>query len=243
MNEKTMIKMLFICDDDELQGNALAKQIKALKPELMVQVFTDPKPMLQALEQAIAPPIIIMDILLKNGQDGIQSARAIHQKFPDSPVIFVSSFLEKACDVYEAEHCYFVYKPQMSEKLPLALEKGLQILENQPAKITFHDGQSTYRLRPDDILCIERTRRTTLITIKDSVLQVREDSAALESLLPSQFVRCHRNYYVNLARITNLKPGDLELENGLHVPVSRRLFGQVSDQFHDWLSSCGDSIV
>lgn len=238
-----MSKTLFICDDDKSQGDLLARMAKTLKSDLLIEVFTDPEPMIQALEQAEHAPMIIMDIVLKDGKDGIQAARSIHQKFPDSPVIFVSSFLEKACDVYEAEHFYFVYKPQMKEKLPLALQKGLQILESRPSRIALHEGKNVIRLRQDDILCIERTRRTTLITTKDSVVQVDEDPARLEPLLSSHFVRCHRNYFVNLAKITNLKSGDIELENGLHVPVSRRLFGEVSDRFHEWLSSCGDSIV
>jgi len=29
-------------------------------------------------------------------------------------IIFMSYFLEKACDVYEVEHCYFVYKPLLT---------------------------------------------------------------------------------------------------------------------------------
>lgn len=59
-------------------------------------------------------------------------------------------------------------------------------------------------------------------------------SASLEQIaqeLPSeQFVYCHRSIVVNLERVRSLATGELTLDDGTKLPVSRRRQAQLREQ-------------
>lgn len=234
---------LLICDDSRNQIEILEKLIESISDRFEIQCFTNSEALQEELKLYEEPVILLMDIVLKNGEDGIEAAKQIHQISPDSPIIFMSAYLEKAFDVYEAEHCYFIYKPMLKEKLPAALAKAQNLL-NQPSYLVLHEASHLVRLRLDEILCIDRSRRMSMVTTPTKVYQVRESRKELEDRLPNDtFIQCHRNYTVNLAKIRQLSMDQIELENGLLVPVSRRKHPAVSQAFHLWLSRFGEEIL
>ncbi len=234
---------LLICDDSRQQIERIEKLIESFSEEFEIQSFTNPKALLEELKLYGEPVIILMDIVLKNGEDGIGAAKRIHEISPDSPIIFLSAYLEKAFDVYEAEHCYFVYKPMLEEKLPSALAKAKKILKKKPF-LVLHETGRIIHLRIDEIFCIDRSRRMVMVTTSAKVYQVKESRKELEDRLPDDvFCQCHRNYTVNLAKIRQLSMDQIELENGLLVPVSRRKHPAVSKAFHLWLSRFGEDIL
>ncbi|MBF0579646.1 response regulator transcription factor [Erysipelotrichaceae bacterium RD49] len=234
---------LLICDDSGNQIRNVEQLIETFSDSYDIQGFTNTEALLEELATFGQPAIILLDIVLKNGEDGIETAKRIHALSPDSPIIFISAYLEKVFDVYEAEHCYFVYKPIMTEKLPAALAKAQRIL-SQSSFMVLHETSQLVRLRTDEILCIDRSRRMSMVTTATKVYQVKESRKELEERLPvDSFIQCHRNYTVNLAKIRQLSSDQIELENGLLVPVSRRKHSSVATAFHSWLSRFGEEIL
>ncbi|WP_276813415.1 LytR/AlgR family response regulator transcription factor [Faecalibaculum rodentium] len=237
MEEKRKTELI-LCEDDDLQRQNLARTISAMAPDLTVTELRDAAGLQRFLQKPLYEPghrIYLMDIVLGNGENGIDLARFIHRIDPNAPIIFMSAYLEKSCEVYEVEHCYFIYKPQKEQRLKAALAKAMKQLEEQPQPLVIHDGTAVYRIDPSAILCMERVRRCTYITCRNRILKAREDLEELLKHLPDTFVQCHRSYVVNFAMTSAFYGTEFEMANGLHIPVSRARQQEIRQAYSGFL--------
>jgi hypothetical protein len=105
-----------------------------------------------------------------------------------------------------------------------------QLIQTPGQTLTFdiRDGAKLTRVRLSDILAITSAGNYVEFALQDGRrLLMRSPLSALESDLEGRgFVRTHRSWLVNSARVTALKPegsGDYEISlGGLDVPLSRR---------------------
>lgn len=105
-----------------------------------------------------------------------------------------------------------------------------QLIQTPGQTLTFdiRDGAKLTRVRLSDILAITSAGNYVEFALEDGRrLLMRKSLSALESDLEGRgFVRIHRSWLVNAARVTALKPegsGDYEISLGdLEVPLSRR---------------------
>jgi len=105
-----------------------------------------------------------------------------------------------------------------------------QLIQTPGQTLTFdiRDGAKLTRVRLSDILAITSAGNYVEFALQDGRrLLMRSPLSALESDLEGRgFVRTHRSWLVNSARVTALKPegsGDYEISLGsLAVPLSRR---------------------
>jgi DNA-binding LytR/AlgR family response regulator len=97
-----------------------------------------------------------------------------------------------------------------------------------PAFFDIRDGARLTRVRIDEILAVTSADNYVEFVLADGRrLMMRKALSAIESELASRgFLRTHRSWLVNAARMTALKPegsGDYKVELGsLTVPLSRR---------------------
>ena len=97
-----------------------------------------------------------------------------------------------------------------------------------PATFDIRDGAKVTRVALSDILAVTSAGNYVEFALADGRrLLMRSPLSALESDLEGRgFVRTHRSWLVNAARVTGLKPegsGDYEISLGsLEVPLSRR---------------------
>jgi hypothetical protein len=105
-----------------------------------------------------------------------------------------------------------------------------QLIQTPGQTLTFdiRDGARLTRVRLSEILAITSAGNYVEFALQDGRrLLMRSPLSALESDLEGRgFVRTHRSWLVNAARVTALKPegsGDYEISlGGLDVPLSRR---------------------
>ncbi|HJV40751.1 LytTR family DNA-binding domain-containing protein [Caulobacter sp.] len=113
----------------------------------------------------------------------------------------------------------------------LALRRSAQKPDEPPAlPATFdiQDGARLIRVPVAEILAVRSAGNYVEFLLTDSRRPLMRSSlsAVLEALAPRGFVRTHKSWLVNKARVTGLKPegsGDYAVElGGLDVPLSRR---------------------
>jgi DNA-binding LytR/AlgR family response regulator len=115
----------------------------------------------------------------------------------------------------------------------LALRRGGQKLAQPPAPAApavfdIHDGARMIRVPVSEILAVRSAGNYAEFVLADGRRPLTRASlgAVLDSLAPHGFVRSHKSWLVNPARVTGLKPegsGDFAIELGdLEVPLSRR---------------------
>lgn len=68
--------------------------------------------------------LAIMDISI--GEDnGVQIIKSIHEKYPHIKVIYLTSYIKYAEDVFETNPVYFLVKPIKDERLFAAIDRAI----------------------------------------------------------------------------------------------------------------------
>ena len=63
-------------------------------------------------------------------------AQSMKQYAPFCQIIFLSSYLSYATEVYETEHIYFILKSQLHQRIGPALHQALTALGDRSVQIT-----------------------------------------------------------------------------------------------------------
>lgn len=144
-------------------------------------------------------------------------------------ILFLSAFQAVA----------FVESIRDNEKGMLARRHLEQLLarketKQDPPLIARHSGRLE-RFQIADILALEAAGDyVNLRLVSGREVLLSASLSELESNLPSRFLRVHRSHIVNADKIVSLKPassgtGELTLEEGATVPVSRRSMPTLKD--------------
>jgi len=227
------MRYIAICDDEpvHLEYTQTLVQKTLLPPLFEIDSFSDAESLLRTMETGdYSPDIAILDIRM-DGLNGIELAKKLNKLAPGCKIIFLTSFLDYATEVYEAEHVYFVLKSEMSQRLGSALQKALE--EPLPfGSIQVKQAKGTILISVNRILFLEREGRKTRIQTEDQEFWVSQTpQELLQDLPPAQFIRCHQSYWVQTQKILALKNNDFYLQNDYRIPLSRTYRQKAKEQF------------
>lgn len=218
-----------ICEDEEKIAEWLERVI-AERYEADIRRCT-PQELLKKAQEGPSgyPDILILDIKLGE-QNGIELAKRIQEVNSQVQIIFITGYTEYVSDVFETRPVYLLLKPLQEEKLYAALEKaiaelisiGQQVLElamrERILRLPYQEIQ--YVESDGRYLYIHQNYRTDRVTMKLSELM---------KLLPESFLCCHQSYVVNMDKILKFSGKEIELQNGVVMPVSRSRYQKVKD--------------
>lgn len=222
-----------ICDDEPLHRERLAQSVQnhlnGQTAEL--RLFASPAALLQEIsDHGYTPGIAIVDIQMDE-MSGIELARRINEVLPQCAVIFVTSYLGFATDVYETEHAYFILKSEFDRRIGAALQKALT---RKPLPVLHCPVTHGYRNIPcSQVLCMERILRWTKLTLLDGSEDWTPLTPAelLDADSAQQFIRCHQSYWVNFQQIETMENDCFWLPGGLRIPISRTYRSAAREQF------------
>ena len=100
-----------ICDDERIQRRHTAELIDSALAARSADIscFDSSEALLQAVVSGYAPDIAVLDIQMGE-MDGISLAKRLNALTPSCRIIFVTSYLAFATEVYSTEHVYFILK-------------------------------------------------------------------------------------------------------------------------------------
>lgn len=212
-----------ICDDDPLMLERLTRMIReTLSGHYDAEICTaGSAEQLLAMEQVFH--VVVLDIQLPESS-GIELARQLMKKNPHCRVIFVSGFVCYVSDVYDVPHLCLVLKDQLAHQLPRFLLRAAAAAAVEAGqRLALREKGAPSDILLEDICCMERQGHWTYISMQDGTrYRTREK---LDELLrrtgSPAFCRSHISYAVNLRYVKAIAKGQLTLQNGLTVPVSR----------------------
>lgn len=180
--------------------------------------------MWRRVEEGWLPQIAILDIEME-GENGILLAKRLNKKVPDCRIIFLTSYIDYAPEVYETQHIWFVVKNRADEYFEPAMNKALESLDKDnataPAILIRENGRKI--LVPiRDILYIGKVGRKAQIHCLDrEYYDTRRPAQLISESLDKYFLRCHQGYWVNFQMIKELDHEEFVLQEGTHIPISR----------------------
>ena len=227
---------IVICEDDPKQNAYIKKSIEQVDLPIPVNIcsYMHTEEIDKADIDKTIPTIFLMDIVLDK-ENGIEKAIQLHKQFLHSVVIFISAYLEKVTDIYEANHCYFIYKPELDLRLQKALMKAISILQSMQKAISIRSGSKQKIILTKNIVMIERVKRYSYIHTDTEIIRVTEPFEELFSSLSNSFHQCHRSYIINFEHVKEMKRTDFFTDTGLLVPISRAYSKKIQQAFQTYL--------
>ncbi|MGE5927655.1 MAG: LytR/AlgR family response regulator transcription factor [Gemmatimonadota bacterium] len=239
----TALRVL-IADDEPLSRDCVRL---ALAAQPGVEVVAECADGLEAAEAIprLAPDLVFLDVRMP-GLDGFEIIERIGAgRMP--PVVFVTAFDAHAIRAFSTHALDYVLKPFEDARLAAAIERareqiGLRregelgrrlaalVRSAAPPPVTrllVTRGEVSCFVALDDVECLAAERNYVRIHHRGGADLVRRPlDQLLSELDPTRFVRVHRSFAVNLARVREVRPwfsGDCVavLDSGREVRVSR----------------------
>ena len=228
-----------ICDDisDHLQTAAemVKTHMDSAQEKYEIQTFQNADQLLSETKlNAYQPDIAILDIEM-DGESGISLAQKLNALVPLCRIIFLTSYIDYAPDVYETEHVWFVVKKRAQEHFPLALQKAVASMKESaasaPAIIIKNKGVTT-AVPLDRILYLSKVDRKAYVYCTDGVYtDTRRPALLIPDHLKDQFIQCHQGYWINVNMIQELDHDEFILKDGTRIPISRTFRTDARRQF------------
>ena len=225
--------------DDEAPARSELRYLLSSHKEVEVVGEAASAPEALRLAQALSYDVIFLDVEMP-GLTGIEAARLVRER-PEAPaVVFVTAHEHYAVDAFAVEATDYLLKPVEPERLGRVVER---LSKRRPVRATpvekvpvvsagktvLVDFESIHFVQADGDYCRVHTYdRSYLCTAS-----LRE----LEDRLPGGFVRIHRSYVVNLAKVASVRRAGpdrirLALDDAAktELDVARRQSRQIRDR-------------
>lgn len=180
--------------------------------------------------------LLLMDVVMGSGMNGIEVAREIKERDPDLPIVFVTSSADYAVESYEVRALHYLIKPITEASLTTALERCKDAIETSRRRIDIVSDRETISILQSDVFCIEAFGNKTVVHTYVSSLTTYVPLAKLiESLGPS-FLRCHRSYIVNMDHIARVEGKEFLINNGTRVPIRTNGRAKTVEDYHRYVT-------
>ncbi|MBN2557477.1 MAG: response regulator transcription factor [Clostridia bacterium] len=161
------------------------------------------------------PEVVFMDIEMP-GMSGIDCAREILEKEPDTYIVFSTAHDEYMGEAFELYAFDYMLKPFKLERLEKTLVRISDMLDKNKETVKDlkkldklmlrnRDGMSFVDI--DEIMLIFREgSRTKIVTARNTYLTGMNLNAIEDKLEGESFMRTHKSYIVNLKYISQIQP-------------------------------------
>lgn len=225
-----------IVDDEQVHRDILARYIEEWKAkeglEAEVETFSGSEAFCFAWSGKQRYDVLFLDIMME-GVDGISLAKRIRKQGKELAIIFTTGIADHMQEGYEVEAMHYLLKPLEKEKVWECLDKCLKRREEDVNWILLPAEEGLVKTDVSRILYGEAVGHYCVLECMEERLQlklgIRELARKLEDA--GDFLFCHRSYLVNLRRVSKVGRQDIVMDNGVLVPVSRRMYNEVNDRF------------
>jgi two-component system, LytTR family, response regulator len=237
-----------IVDDEELARGVLREWLSAYPDIAIVAECANGFEAVKAATE-LTPDLMMLDIQMPK-LDGFDVLELVGNEMP---VIFITAYDHYAVRAFEVHAVDYLLKPFGPDRLAEALNRGRERIrsrERPPVKELLATARAG-RVPLQRILIRDRSDVHVIPVAKIDYLESQDDYvcvrsggksylkeqplAELEQLLdPAGFVRIHRRYVLNLARLAKIEMGVTDsrmavLTDGTQLPISRAGYARLRD--------------
>lgn len=221
-----------VCDDNPQFASVMTKKLRklcaySLPDRVDCQVICEFGSANQVLHyiQNKSIDILFLDIDMPR-VDGFGLAKVLKEKYPDTIIVFVSSYENFVFNSFEYNPFRFLRKSHLKEELPITLNEIIKkcIIDSETLTFNTTDGEKIIRIR--DILYFESNKNYYDIhCTSKSVYKCRGTITEVESLVKEyDFYRIHSSFVINEENIDCIdnKNFTVHMNNGVSLNISRK---------------------
>jgi DNA-binding LytR/AlgR family response regulator len=192
--------------DDEAPARSELRHLLGAHPQ--VEVVGEATNVAEALGLAAECDALFLDVEMP-GASGIDAARLVHGRAEPPAVVFVTAHAEYAVDAFAVEAFDYLLKPVDAERLARVVERLLARVAPSARiarKIPVVAGGRTELIDQDQVHFIQAEGDYSRVHVHDRSYLSTASLRELEEALPEdRFMRIHRSYIVNLAKVAAVR--------------------------------------
>lgn len=220
----TTIKCIAI-DDEPLALEVIQAHIAQIPDLELLATFPNPVEA-SAILQTAEIDLLFLDIEMPL-VSGIDFLKSLHNP---PKVIFTTAYRNYALESYELDVVDYLLKPISFARFFKAVNKYKNTNGTTVSATTSQEDNNTHdhiyvnankkfvKTRFEDILYVESVKDYIRIHTKEQRIMTKESLSQFEQKLPKGFLRIHRSFIVNLAKVTAFTKVDVEI-NALEIPI------------------------
>ncbi len=159
------------------------------------------------------PDVAILDIDLRSNISGLDLANKIRKINKDIYIIFATAHLEYLILAYKCKTFDYLPKPITIGNLESTILRLFNDIQSNTANkfIKIHNKKTF--IKSDSICFIEKENTKLVFRSADTEYTTYSTFKDLEKNLPSNFVRCHKSYIVNVNNIKSIDNDSITFTN------------------------------
>ncbi|MGE5328334.1 MAG: LytR/AlgR family response regulator transcription factor [Deltaproteobacteria bacterium] len=176
--------------------------------------------------------VIFLDIELKSMQSGIDLAKKIRETNKSINIIFSTAHMEYVLLAYKFKTFDYLVKPLSYEKLEECLLRLVKYISSDSLdSIKIKSGSTTYMVIKSEIIFIEKAKSKTHLYTANEMIETSMNLEDFENLLPSNFVRAHKSYIVNINKVLKVDYvlNEIDLVNSYKGYIGRKFKKKFQD--------------
>ena len=217
-----MIKIA-VCDDELVVCQQLKEMVSGIleqwKEPFKVVCHTNAASLLFS---SLDYDLIFLDIQMP-GLDGVGLAKRLRGQMFGGDLIFVTVLPEYMPDAFEVEAMDYLCKPVDEGRLRRTLKRALKHFHEKTEKCLFIRTMNWYKsVKICDIYYCEVINRKIYLHTKNGLIDYYGKIKDVEQQAMPGMIRCHRSFLINPDYLKEYVNGEIILENGERIPVSKR---------------------
>ena len=198
----------FVLCDDNLN---IVKKLKEMLEILFVKndidakvgFYTDKAEEVLEYEKENNVDVLVLDINLNSNISGIDLAKDIRKRNKKVYIIFSTGHLEYSLVAYSVKTFDYLPKPITLERLEVTLNRLLEDLSSNSNKKFIRLNNKTI-INEKEINYIKKDGMKLIFCTGSGNYETYNSFSKIESILPDNFVRCHKSYIANTDTIQNI---------------------------------------
>lgn len=232
---------ILLLEDDTIQLNAVKTILTKYDNSLLINCVQNYTDAINAIQSSAVYDAFILDIKLANSEiafDGLQIASHIRSKtlYKSTPILFVTSLIDKIETCVNDIHCYsYIRKPYNEQDLIKAIASLNTSTSETKQFLSFKILNSVNKkINIDDILYVESSKRNIIIhTYYDDYKTGSYSLSELKERFNDSFLQTHNKYIVNPKYITYHDKSNSVVNIGkIIIPIGRAYKDSFEQNFY-----------
>lgn len=238
-----------VCDDSmedlEIIKGLLTKYKKINKDvQLETAYFTDSAELYRQIQAKTHNDIYILDMIMSK-RTGIDIGTLIRNTDENNVIIYITSSDDFAFEAYSVHAVRYLLKPVQEDLFIEALDCAVSNISKKTknAMYTVKTKEGLVSIPYSKIEYIENYSRILNICLTDgkniqSIFIRKSFNEETRQIAESDsFIQVHKSFLINLYHVDRLAPGNVIMESGAIIPVSRARTAEVKKEYLKFVSA------
>jgi len=179
--------------------------------------------------------VIMLDINLGSGKNGLELAEAIRKVNKDSYIIFTTGHLEYAMVAYKFKTFDYLAKPITYDRLEDTIKRLFEDINGLPKKYIKLDNKNTI-IEESEIQYIKRDGMKLIFHTAARDYDTYSSFNKFQDRLPENYKRCHKSCIANISQIKDVEPvsGTITFKDGSTCNIGPKYKSDLMEVLKDY---------